>query len=56
MTTLRTRIWSKGSDPHRRISLYPGSILGEPNLSSTTYRLMILSAAPKEGGCGAMNL
>jgi hypothetical protein len=33
----------------RRISLYPGSTLGESSLPSTTYRQMILSAAPKEG-------
>src|SRR5215203_164458 len=47
-TTLRT--WGygqKGSDPLRRISLYPGSTLGESSLPSTTYRRMILSAAGK---------
>src|SRR5215207_5169894 len=37
----------KGSDPLRRISLYPGSTLGESSLPSTTYRRMILSAAGK---------
>src|SRR5215207_7169251 len=52
-TTLRT--WGygqKGSDPLRRISLYPGSTLGESSLPSTTYRKMILSAASKGGSCG----
>src|SRR5215204_6157852 len=55
-TTLRT--WGygqKGSDPLRRISLYPGSTLGESSLPSTTYRQMILSAALKGWGCGEMN-
>src|SRR5215204_1457224 len=52
-TTLRT--WGygqKGSDPLRRISLYPGSTLGESSLPSTTYRKMILSAALRGGSCG----
>src|SRR5829696_7237512 len=52
ITTLRT--WGygqKGSDPLRRISLYPGSTLGESSLPSTTYRQMILSAALKGGSC-----
>src|SRR5215207_10055394 len=42
----------KGSDPLRRISLYPGSTLGESSLPSTTYRQMILSAALEGGSCG----
>src|SRR5215204_7284331 len=36
-----------GRDPLRRISLYPGSTLGESSLPSTTYRRRILSAAGK---------
>jgi hypothetical protein len=56
ITTLRT--WGygqKGSDPLRKISLYPGSTLGESSLPSTTYSQMILSAALKGGGCGGKN-
>jgi hypothetical protein len=53
ITTLGT--WGygqKGSDPLRRIFLYPKSTLGESSLPSTTCRLMILSAVFKGGSCG----
>ena len=40
----------------RRISLYPGSTLGESRLPSTTYMQMILFAALKGWGCGGNNL
>jgi hypothetical protein len=56
ITTLRT--WGygqKGSDPLRRISLYPGSTLGESSWPSTTYRQMILSTTLRGGSCGGKN-